>query len=233
MLSYDHALLLIEQHSSPLRQLRIPLSDALGLVLAADLKAPEPFPSFDNSAVDGYAVPNIETQSFRVQGEIRAGDDPRQRIKPNHAFRIFTGAPVPPGTAAVVMQEDTVCEGNTVRLTAPIKPQANMRFRGEDFARGAAILSKGCQLDPQQLALLAALGIVKVPVIPAPRVSILATGSELVPATSKPRAGQIRASNPILLDSMLRQLGSTPCVLSTVGDSRTAIRRQIERGLDS
>jgi molybdopterin molybdotransferase len=233
MLSYDQALLLIEQHTATLRKRQVSLSDALGLVLAADLRAPEPFPSFDNSAVDGYAVPNIETQSFRVQGEIRAGDAPRRRIKPNHAFRIFTGAPIPPGTAAVVMQEDTLCEGNTVRVTAPVKAQANVRFRGEDFARGAVILSKGCQLDPQQLALLAALGIVRVPVIPAPRVSVLATGSELVPATSKPRAGQIRASNPILLDSLLRQLGATPCVLSTVGDSRNAIRRQIERGLDS
>jgi molybdopterin molybdotransferase len=233
MLSYDQALLLIDQHTSALRKTRVSLKDALGLVLAADLKAPEPFPSFDNSAVDGFAVPDLETQSFRIQGEIRAGDNPRQRIKAKHAFRIFTGAPVPPGTAAVVMQEDTTTEGDTLRLTASTQARANVRFRGEDFARGAPILSASCQLDSQHLALAAALGIAVVPVIPAPRVGILATGSELVPVTSKPRAGQIRASNPILLESMLRQLGAKPTVLNTVGDSRSSIRRQIERGLDT
>lgn len=233
MLSYDQALQQIEQHTPTLLKARVPLGDALGLVLATHLKAPEPFPSFDNSAVDGYAVPTLEAQSFRVQGEIRAGDNPKQRIKAKHAFRIFTGAPVPPGTAAVVMQENTVCNGATLQLTQPVKPQANVRFRGEDLQRGDRVLAAGCQLDPQHLALLAALGITKVPVIPAARVSILATGSELVPPASKPRRGQIRASNPLLLESMVRQLGAKPTVLSTVGDSRAAIRRQLERGLNS
>jgi molybdopterin molybdotransferase len=233
MLSYDEAVQQIEQNTSILRKARVPLDDALGLVLASDVKAPEPFPSFDNSAVDGYAIPNVEGGSFRIQGEIRAGDRPQQRIKPNHAFRIFTGAPVPAGTAAIVMQEDTRCEGNTVHLTDRVKPRANVRFRGEDFQKGKVVLSAGCQLDPQHLALLAALGIISVPAIPTPRVSILATGSELVAPSQRPRPGQIRASNPILLASMLGQLGAQATVLRTVGDSPAAIRRQLERGLAS
>ncbi len=109
MLSHDQALLTIQQHTPVLRKAHAPLTDALGLVLAVDVKAPEPFPSFDNSAVDGYAIAKLDLQTLRLQGEIRAGDDPRRRIKSQHAFRIFTGAPVPPGTAAVVMQEDTHC----------------------------------------------------------------------------------------------------------------------------
>lgn len=233
MLSYDEALQQIERHTARLRKTPVPLQEALGLVLAADLKAPEPFPSFDNSAVDGYAVPSVASRSFRIQGEIRAGDAARQRIKPGHAFRIFTGAPVPPGTAAVVMQEYTTYQDGALHLTEPVKAQANVRFRGEDFQRGTPILAAGCQLDPQHLALLAALGITTVPVIPAARVSILATGSELVPPASKPRRGQIRASNPLLLESLVHQLGAKPAVLNTVGDSRAAIRRQLKRGLDS
>jgi molybdopterin molybdotransferase len=202
-------------------------------VLASNIRAPEPFPSFDNSAVDGYAVPDLATMSYRLQGEIRAGDPPRQRLKSGHAFRIFTGAPIPVGTAAVVVQEHTVCTGDSLQLTAPVKAQANIRRRGEDFQRGTRALSKGTLLDPQHLALLAALGVVRVPVISAARVSILATGSELVAPTSKPRAGQLRASNPVLLESMLRQLGAKPTVLPTVGDSIAAIRRQVKRGLTS
>jgi len=231
MLTFAQALLQIEKHTAVLKGTKVPISRALGLVLSRDITAPEPFPSFDNSAVDGYALPHLDQSTFKVQGEIRAGDRPRRRGSSKNAFRIFTGAPVPAGTAAVVMQEDTQCNADTLAILKMPRSRANIRFRGEDFRKADLLLTAGMELGPQHLALLAAVGIGSVPVIPAARVNILATGSELAQPNQRLKPGKIRSSNTVLLESMVRKLGATPTLLPTVADDPRAIRSRVERGL--
>lgn len=239
MLKYDEALERILHHSFLLKPKAIHLRDSLGLVVSKDLFAPEPFPSFDNSAVDGYALalPFPEKSGvkggFAIRGEVAAGQLFRGTLKPGQAVQVFTGAPIPRGTEAVVMQEQTERIDGRVLVLKPPRPLENIRFRGEDFQKGRVLVRKNAVLGPVQLALLAAVGFKKVPVHPSPRVAILATGSELLKAGEKRKPGKIWDSNTILLETLVEETGSIPVPLAPVGDHPGAIRRRIQRGLKS
>ena len=185
MLSYEQALKKILEHTFPLKPRLLPLRESLGLVLARDIFSPEPFPAFDNSAVDGYAVvfgpaKKKEKLQLKVVGEIRAGEFFRKSLKPGEALRIFTGAPVPKEAGAVVMQEQVAKVNGALSLLNRPKPKENIRFRGEDFSKGKLLIRKGTLLEPAHLALLRTVGQEKVLVYPSPTVFILATGSELL-----------------------------------------------------
>jgi len=234
MLNYPEALDLILRHARPLRPRSLPLAEALGRVVARDLVSPEPFPRFDNSAVDGYAVrfgrrrPNSVAKAFKVRGEIPAGQvypAPlqrcgvyRQTLRAGEAVRIFTGAPVPQGAEAVVMQEYTERRNGEVLLLKQPGPLENIRFQGEDFHRGRVLVRKQTILSPAHLALLAAVGFIKAPVYPAPRVAFFSTGNELLKKGERPGPGKIRDSNSILLESLLRSHGAQALPLPPVGD---------------
>ncbi len=234
MLSYKQALEKIIRHSSPLKAKLLPLREALGLVVAKDIFSEEPFPSFDNSAVDGYAISAPKRRLprlLKVQGEVQAGEVFKGGLKPGHAVRIFTGAPVPKGTQAVVMQEYTGRVNGRVALLKPPKLNDNIRFRGEDFERGTILVKKGTLLGPTQLALLATVGCDKVPVYPPVKVAILATGSELLKVGERLRPGKIHDSNSILLEALVKQVGGNPSSFPSVGDNFRTIRSRIRKGL--
>lgn len=185
MLSYQAALKCVLRNSFPLKPLLIPLREALGHIAARDVLSPEPYPAFDNSAVDGYAVSIPSTYKegepikLKVCGEIPAGKFSREILKPGEAIRIFTGAAIPRGTQAVVMQEDTRRINGTLQILKRPGLQEHIRFRGEDFQKGRILVRKRTVLNPTHLALLAAVGYPKVFVYPSPTVSVLATGGEL------------------------------------------------------
>lgn len=233
MLTYNQAITKINKHSFCLNPKSLVLGQALGRVLAKDVYSPEAFPSFNNSAVDGYAVSDLARSEFKVRGEIAAGQNFTGKMRSRQAMQIFTGAPVPRGARAVVMQEHTERINGTVRLLRPAGPQENIRFRGEDFKRGALLIRRGTVLEPAHLALLAAVGHTQVSVIPPPVVSILATGSELVGPGERLAPGKIRCSNLLLLESLVKKWGCVPKVLPLVGDNRGKIRLSIRKGLGS
>lgn len=237
MLSYKQALEKILKHSFTLKAKLLALRTALGLVVAKDIFSQEPFPSFDNSAVDGYAISVPKGSDpfgpLKIQGEVRAGEILKQGLKPGHAVRIFTGAPVPKGTQAVVMQEHTERMNGHITLLKLLKSNDNIRFRGEDFQSGTILVKKGTLLGPTHLALLAAVGYKKVPVYPPVKISILTTGSELLKAGEKLKPGKIHDSNSVLLKTMVKQVGGVVVSCSRVGDDPREIRSAVRRGFKS
>ncbi|KAB2675264.1 MAG: molybdopterin molybdotransferase MoeA [Verrucomicrobia bacterium] len=207
--------------------------------LAADLTSPVPLPLADNSAMDGYAVRAADTRSphatLQLVGSIAAGSVPSCFVGPGQAARIFTGAPLPPGADAVVMQEDTETDParpGTVRILDPAKPWENVRFAGEDVRLGAIVGRVGDPLSPTRLALLGATGLREVPVFPQPRVALIATGSELAAPGAAPRPGSIHESNLLPLELLVRSAGGLPVASAIVPDDRNLLADAIRRAAD-
>ncbi len=216
---------------------RVPLAEAAGLVLAADVASLVDLPSFDNSAMDGYAVRLTDVTGagpehpvvLPVVDDVPAGDGRAIALASGTAVRIMTGAPVPAGTDAVVPFEDTDRGTQTVRVLAVPEPGAHIRRRGEDVAAGARVLTAGTLVGPAQVGLLAACGHTHVTVHRAPRVVVLSTGSELVPAGEPLGPGRIHDSNSPMLVAAARALGATvrtaPAVPDVPGALAEAVRR--------
>jgi molybdopterin molybdotransferase len=186
----------------------IPLSDALGRVLAEDIRSSIDVPGSDNSAMDGYALRASESSMpLKVTQRIPAGSIP-EPLESGTAARIFTGATTPEGADAVVMQENCSEEEGTLKLDKPVSVGENIRPRGQDVNKSEVVLEGGRRLRPQDLGLLASVGVARVPVLRPLKVAILSTGDELIePGESAPAAGQLYNSNRYTLLGLLKSMG--------------------------
>src|SRR5207302_6578499 len=179
-------------------------------------------------AVDGYAVrsgdlPHHEEAAFPVTGRVQAGASAREPVKPGHAVRIFTGAPMPDGADTVFMQEDVRIDGDgRVVLPEGLRPGANVRPAGEDIPAGSAALAAGQRLRPQDVALAAAFGLTQIDVRRRIRVAVCSTGNELVSPGPPRAAAQLFDSNRFMLMAMLRRLGCEVSDLGIVRDERAS-----------
>jgi molybdopterin molybdotransferase len=231
LLSLDDALpqLLAQAHALTAVQ-SVSTFDADGRVLAQDVTAALQVPPQDNSSMDGYAVRVADCAQagavLRVTQRIPAGTHGTQ-LNAGEAARIFTGAPIPPGADAVVMQED--CEafdGDQVKVNKSVPAGQWIRRSGEDVTRGAKVLSKGTRLTPVELGLAASIGLAQLQVSARPRVALFSTGDELVmPGDVAPEAmpaGAIYNSNRFFLRAMLQRLGCEVTDLGIVPDKREA-----------
>ncbi|MEA2837329.1 MAG: molybdopterin molybdotransferase [Bradyrhizobium sp.] len=221
MMSVDEAVAIIAARVTPVRETEtVDLRHADGRVLAASIAAPLPLPPFTNSAVDGYAVRSGDLsgdteQTFPVAGRIQAGALAQEQVKPGHAVRIFTGAPMPEGADTVFMQEDVRLDAaGRVVLPAGLKAGANVRPAGEDIAAGTQALPAGQRLRPQDVALAAAFGLTQIVVRRRIRVAVFSTGNELVSPGAPRAAAQLFDSNRFMLTAMLARLG---CEVSDLG----------------
>jgi molybdopterin molybdotransferase len=238
MISLSDAQSIVKRHwPAPQVEMRS-LDDARGLRLAEDVTAPEPMPSFDNSAMDGYAVrlPDRENpirDPFPVMGEAQAGDPFDGSVGPGQAVKISTGAVVPDGAERVIRIEDTDGGEEKVQLHDVGKPQDNIRFEGEEVAVGEEIADAGEKITPPLLGRLASLGVAEVPVYEPPTVAVLSTGSELVEADADLQPGQIRNSNRYVLTALLEETGATLGPVASVADNWDDTVEAIDRAAAS
>lgn len=206
----------------------VALARASGRVLAQDVVAPVDLPPYDNSAVDGYAVrfddlvPGQETQ-LRIEGRLAAGMAALAPVAAGTAVQIFTGAPMPAGADTVYMQEDCRVAGGTVALPPGLKRGANRRLAGEDLTRGTLALGAGRRLSPQDVALLAALGLAQVPVRRRLRVAVFSTGNEVLEPGAPLRAGALYDSNRFMLQALLGHLDAEVSDLGILADRQETV----------
>ena len=231
MIPIPEAIDIILREVKPLSPVDLAFSNALGLVLAEDVFAPDPLPPFPASVVDGYALIAADTGLRRIIGNQMAGYVADLQVQPGQAARVTTGAPIPPGADAVVMVEDTVERDDRLKLTAPLAAGDNIRPIGVDIAAGQRILAAGTVLNPPEIGLLATIGRTTVRVYPRPKIGVMSTGDELVPPEQKPKSGQIRDANRFALMGAIQQAGGIPLDLGIVPDEADGLEKTIQRGL--
>src|SRR5690349_9246671 len=220
---------------TPLPGETVKLFDSLGRFAARDLFATRPLPAFDNSAMDGYAVQadsGGEGAKLQVMGEQPAGADRGLTIKAGEAIRIFTGAPLPAGADAVIMQEEVRREGDTIVAQCPVESGEFIRRAGCDLALGQKILSRGEKITAQILALVAAQGIDQLDVGARARVAIVSTGDELARPGTKLQPGQIFESNSIMLQALALAAGAEVAFVEHCPDKLETMIKLFRRGLE-
>lgn len=235
MLVWTDALEIVLGCCAPLPAEQVALAEALGRTVATEVASPEDVPPFANSAMDGFAVRAADLvlgpASLPLAPPGPAGTAPPP-LAAGHAAPIATGAPIPAGADTVVAVEDTRREGDRVLLPGPLSPGRHVRDVGSDLCVGDVLLRPGDPIGPAEGSVLAALGITTLSVHRAPRVAVVATGSELVPAHETPGPAQIRESNSTAIAWACARAGARVDVLGIAHDDDDAIRTLLTRGLE-
>lgn len=219
----------------------IPISEALNRVLAKEIVSQEDMPGFSRSSMDGYAVRAKDTFGaadslpafLDLAGEVIMGKEPDGRVISGKAMKISTGGMIPDGADAVVMLEycHSVDE-KTIEVSRTVAPLENIIGKGDDFRKGEVIFKKGTVLRPQDIGLLAGLGIEKIPVYRKPQVGIISTGDEVVPIHQKPGPGQVRDINSYTLSAFCLQAGAIPVNLGLCKDNFEEMREKAGKVLE-
>ncbi len=211
----------------------VPLHAALNRVLSEDIVAGENLPSFDRSAVDGYAVKAEDTvgatqfkpRTLQMTSETLVGS--------RQAKQLWTGNLIPKGANAVIMLENTKRKEEEIEVWVSVTPAENVSRRGEDVSKGEVALKAGTRLRPHHLGLLAALGKTEAPVVEKPKVAVLATGNELVETGKPPRENQIFDANRLVLSALCRELETEPLDLGISRDDVDEISEKLKFGLQN
>jgi molybdopterin molybdotransferase len=234
VISEEEARQRILEKVTPLADRTVRIGKALDHFSARDVFARLPLPAFDNSAMDGYAVVASSCSKggrLRVIGEQPAGPDRKLRVGGGEAARIFTGAPVPQGADAIVMQEDVTRDGTDIRLNVAVEPGEFVRRRGCDLAEGQMILARGERIRATTIALLASQGFSEVIVGGKPTAAVISTGDELMNPGEQRQPGQIYDSNSALLDALLQRCGVSETAVEHCRDDRQSLGDAIKRGI--
>jgi molybdopterin molybdotransferase len=225
----------------PLGRESLALEKALHRVLAEEVSSPEDLPHFARATMDGYAVRARDTFGaseaipalLTVTGEIAMGREAANPIEPGQCLRIATGGMLPPGSDAVVMIEQTqALDGRTIEIFKSASPLDHVIQIGDDLRRGRPVLQAGRRLRPQDLGLLAGLGVRQVTVYQQPRVAVISTGDEIVPIDQQPPPGRVRDINAFTLPALVREAGGVPEFLGLSGDHFDDLREKCRTGLE-
>lgn len=242
LLNVDVALEQILNKMNRLDSETVPLPEALGRVIAEDVKSPLQLPPFDNSAMDGYAIQYEDSLQANVDNpvtlavvmDIPAGVAPSRSLSAGQTARIMTGAPIPTGASAIIPVEDT--NDNWQKGDSPPLPDsvdiltsaqegANIRRAGENIDVGATVIHAGATIGPAEIGMLAGVGCTDVRVIRQPKVAILTSGDELVDLGEALTPGKIRDTNSYTLSALIKQAGGIPIRLPIAGDTMESIRQ--------
>ena len=225
---------------APAGQETVSLEDALGRTLNQDLIASEDLPGFLRSTMDGYAVRAKDTFGaseslpalLRVSGEVLMGQSHGIEVEEGQAVKISTGGKLPAGADGVVMVEYcSLLDSETLEVSRAISPLENVIQPGDDFEQGSTVLKKGYRLRPQDLGVMAGLGVTEVSVFRKPRIAILSTGDEIVTIDTQPRPGEVRDINRYTLGAFCKRLGAVPLYLGLCPDEFQSMKRMVEKGV--
>jgi len=240
MFSFEEARQRVIERVTPLSERELlAVRNSLGRILAGDVQAPFDIPPLSNSARDGYALRGADLTGsggirLRVIAEIPAGEYSDREIRAGEAARIFTGAPLPPGADTVVMQEHVYRRGEYVEVPAgAVKPDDNVRPQGEDVKSGDVVLEGGTYIRPQEMGILASLGLTQVWVNRRPRVAVISTGNEVVEAGNRRGPAQIFDSNRSILMGLLQVLGAEVLDGGIVRDEVDELRQAFVRASEN
>ena len=237
MLNVDDALRKLGDLTSPVLDTEvIPLTESKGRVVASTVDAPMDLPPFDASAMDGYALhANDLNQAgeLAVVGESRAGHVCQDPVAPGTAIRIFTGAPIPRGTSAVVIQEDVERHGDQIRFRASLEIGENIRSRGHDIAKTQLLAKGGDRLDAYKISWLAACGVTNVTAVRRIRVALFSTGDELIDPGTPLGPGQIYDANRTALRELVSERPVEVLDLGALPDNPQAINRALETAVET
>ena len=232
MISVNEAKKIIQEQVSPLDPVQLPLLQAAGLTLAADVFSMIDSPPFDQSSMDGYAFCFDgwkNNAALEIEGEIAAGSNTTKTYSSEKAVRIFTGAPVPQGTDTVVMQEKvTLTKGVLTIEDQNIHLGVNVRLKGTDSKVGELALKAGNKLTPGAIGFLTGIGITSVSVFPKPAVSIIVTGNELQAAGKPLQHGQVYESNSATIRAALQQLNINEVKVFWAEDNLSVLQKILE-----
>ncbi len=241
MLNPSEAATAILESVSPGAIEQLPLLDSLGRVLAVDAHSPIDIPQRDNSAMDGYAVRSLDVKGrcpteLRVIEHIAAGAFPQKTLGPGECSRIFTGAPIPPGSDGVIRQEYTTSISDTVvRIEQDSDATGNIRRSGEDVARDSLVVAKGTELKPAHLGLLASVAASTISVYRKPRVAVMTSGDEIADLDEREAildGSKIGSSNTYTLLSAVQLAGGFPVPLGIAKDDPVDISRRVAGASD-
>lgn len=234
MIPVKQALEIIEMQIPAPQSHNLPLSQALGCVLAGDVYSDMLMPPFDRATMDGYAVRSADVlnpgAALTVIGESTAGRGFAGSVGPGQAVQIMTGAPVPAGADCVQMVEKTEARGDQVIIGEPVEKGKNIAPAGSEVGPGDK-LNAGRYIGPVEMAVLATFGACTVPVFKPPRVALFSTGDELVDVTTRPGADQIRSCNAYSLAALLRSCHIEPTDLGIVPDQERVLEEKMEEAL--
>jgi len=219
----------------------ISLKNASSRVLAKDIVSQIEIPSFEKAAMDGFALKSSDTKKstkqnpvfLKIIGKIFAGNKKKNSIRKGETIAVATGSPLPAGADAVIMIEDVIQNKTTIKITKKVKNQDNLALRGEEVRKNQLILKKGTWLTPQDIGLIASIGLNKISVFKQPSVGILATGSELSKPGTNLKYGKIFESNRIVISELVKQHGGRVQDLGICKDDKKLIEKKIQRGLQN
>lgn len=227
MIAVSDAIRKIKKNTECTGSQYINVEDAISYSLAEDVYSPINMPPFDQSAMDGYAVNLHDSETYRLIGEVKAGDNSEYDVQRGEAVRIFTGAMVPAGANTIIKQEDVERSEGEISVQAKINIGANIRYAGEQIKIGELAIEKNTHLNPGTIGFLSMLGSTHVSVFRKPKISIITTGSELTKPGNPLKPGGIYESNSTMLYAALSQLG-LKASMHTVEDDYEKTRDKID-----
>ncbi len=244
MISLQKAQRIVWNNAKVMPEEKTEILSSLGRVLAEDIKAPFDYPPFDRAAMDGYALMVNDTLPatknnpvyLRIAGEIQAGSRTRYKLTPGNCFSIMTGSKLPENTEAVIRIEDVEVlkkgKDTYIKISNPVKKGENISFKGEDLSKGEIVIKKGCFIDAAVLMMLAYLGRTKVSVWKQPRVSIIATGDELIEPGSHLTGSKIYNSNSYGLHALVIENGGIPVIAGIARDNEEDLTALLKRAFN-
>ncbi len=242
LITVEEALDLLLKHTPSKKpdEININIEDSYGMIISKDIISPEDLPAFNRSTVDGFAVNSTDTfgateslpSYLGIKAEILMGEEPEFKLKKGEVAKIATGGMLPEGTDSVVMFEHTQqVDDKMIEVVKPVAPGENVIKAGEDAKKDECVLKSGHRLRPQDIGALAGLGITDVWVYKKPRVSIISTGDEIVPADKPITPGQVRDINSYNLVGLILNAGGIPVKRGIFSDKYDIIRDIVEKSL--